>query len=723
MPSGDFIMAKTTLHKPNTKVGDYKIVEWVGRDSRATLYLAEKEDPEFRYWLMEFTEPVPARPTNEGQEMFDWKGNSVFTMPVAGTTAAALPRFVQQLTWQFLTPRFAKVAEEMAVRHDKGQLYQLRGSLSLENFFFNSDGTLSLYPASKVSNSPIIPPEGTSDLTPASDVFVVGTALQMLLAIPPQEKALLKGNTTLDAVLARATHPDPHARYPTAAGLALGLNGVAPAGIAASAVEENTVPWVSGCLVPLIVFLVLGAVGFGAYNAFLGQEVSDVQATATTRRNNNLVLATSVVTTTALSLNDLAIGSAGGGGIQASFLLLQNNEPLNSESLSFTVIHNDNVVADVSTQAQGGGRYTLTFNSALAPDNFFRVIAAVGNQNVSGSTYVFNSDVTGIDYETGSIAPPGLPRGPAITEPRDVPDPISAGNPFDFPQFFELFRANPQAEETSLDYMGDVTIQVDSSGYPGMVSYLSFRNTGGFPARLGGKVNIKVYQDGVEVPTFEIASVNPDEEPLTTALMIDVSGSMEGEPIAQARAAAEEFVRQLRPTDSVCLYTFATQITQVQACTSDHATTIGAIQGLQTVDDTSLYDALIRVATDQTALSGRQAIVVLSDGADTVSQSTLEEALATVQSTNIPLYLIGLVSEQFDGAVLQRLADETNGVYLQTPSAAQLRDLYLLTEVQLENQYRLSFESVFPEQQSGTLLFRFEDGDYQLDATKVFYAE
>ena len=161
----------------------------------------------------------------------------------------------------------------------------------------------------------------------------------------------------------------------------------------------------------------------------------------------------------------------------------------------------------------------------------------------------------------------------------------------------------------------------------------------------------------------------------------------------------------------------------MQACTTDHATVITAIQGLQTVDDTSLYDALIRVATDQSTLSGRQAIVVLSDGADTVSQATLDEALISVKQANIPLYLIGLLSEQFDGTVLQRLADETNGVYLQTPSAEQLRDLYLLTEVQLDNQYRLSFDSLTTDQTSGTLTFQFEDGDYRLVATKQFYVK
>lgn len=718
-------MANTTLHKPNTKLGSYRIVELVGRDTRATLYLAEKEDPEFRYWLMEFTDPVPSRPVNEGQELFDWKGKSVFVMSVAGTTAAALPRFVQQLTWQFLTPRFAQVAEEMAVRHDKGQLYQMRGNLSLDNFFFNSDGTLSLYPASKMSSIPIVPPEGANDLTPASDVFVVGSALQTLLAVPPQEKPLLKGNRTLDAVLSRATHPDPNARYPTAAGLALGLNGVAPSGLAeASAVEENSTPWLSGCLIPLIIVLVLGGIAVGVYSAYQGQQVTNVQATATTRRTNNLVLATGVATITGtLTLNDFTIRSGEGGNIQASFVLLEGNEPLNGVSPSFTVIHNDNVLSGVTSQSGGSGQYTLSFGTTLAPDNFFRVIAAVGNQTVSGSTYIFNSDVTGIDYETGAIAPPGLPRAPAITEPRSSPDSLASGNPFDFPEFFDWFRANPEAEETGVDYMGDITIQVDATGYPGLVSYLSFRNTAGFPARLGGKVNIKVFQEGVEVPSFAITTVDPEQEPLTTALMIDISGSMEGEPIVQAREAAEAFVRQLRPTDSVCLYTFATQITLVQTCTTDHETTIAAIQGLQTVDDTSLYDALIRVATDQATLSGRQAIVVLSDGADTVSQSALEEALATVQSTNIPLYLIGLVSEQFDGAVLQRMANETNGLYLQTPSAEQLRDLYLLTEVQLDNQYRLTFDSLFPEQPSGTLLFQFEDGDYVLEETKVFYAK
>ena len=229
---------------------------------------------------------------------------------------------------------------------------------------------MSLYPASKVGNSPIVPPEEASKLTTASDVFVVATALQTLLAVPTQEKPLLKANRTLEAVLARASHPDPASRYPTAAGLALGLNGVAPAGIAASAVEENTVPWVSGCLIPLIILLVLGGIALGAYNVYTGQQVTQVQATTTARRNNNLVLATSV-TGPPLTLDDLTIASGGNGAIQASFVLLENNEPLSSASPTFTVIHNDAVLGGVQTQSLGGGRYALNFATTLAPDNFF----------------------------------------------------------------------------------------------------------------------------------------------------------------------------------------------------------------------------------------------------------------------------------------------------------------------------------------------------------------
>ena len=60
-----------SILKPGTKLGDYKIVEFAGRDDRADLYLVEKEDPEFRYWALLFAQPTPAQPVSEGQEWFE----------------------------------------------------------------------------------------------------------------------------------------------------------------------------------------------------------------------------------------------------------------------------------------------------------------------------------------------------------------------------------------------------------------------------------------------------------------------------------------------------------------------------------------------------------------------------------------------------------------------------------------------------------------------------
>ena len=236
-------------------------------------------------------------------------------------------------------------------------------------------------------------------------------------------------------------------------------------------------------------------------------------------------------------------------------------------------------------------------------------------------------------------------------------------------------------------------------------------------------VEIELWQDGGQVEQFSLTEVNPDTDPLTTALVVDVSSSMAGEPIAAARQAATEFVNQLRVNDSVCLYTFATKINMAQACTTDHQLVISVINQLDPVDDTALYDVLIRVSEDHLRWPGRQAIVVLSDGSDTVSQATLDMVLTHVQQSNIPLYMIGLISEQFNGALLAQLAEATTGVYLETPSAADLQALYTQTQHQLSNQYRLDFTSLYPNRLSGVVTIRFISGEEVVETTREFFVQ
>jgi len=141
-------------------------------------------------------------------------------------------------------------------------------------------------------------------------------------------------------------------------------------------------------------------------------------------------------------------------------------------------------------------------------------------------------------------------------------------------------------------------------------------------------------------------------------LVIDTSGSMQGDKIAQAQTAANAFLDKMPAQNRVGLITFSSQpqaydfnlksmvylddssLPSLQPLTSfegGQGDIRAQVNGLQASGDTSLYDAIglslevlknARDANDDRI----QAVVVLSDGQDTSSFSSLRDVIEQIQA-------------------------------------------------------------------------------------------
>jgi uncharacterized protein YegL len=453
-------------------------------------------------------------------------------------------------------------------------------------------------------------------------------------------------------------------------------------------IEKDATPWVTGCILPLIIALVFVVAAVYGVNRFLLAEEEVVEVTPTVRtvalRATATVLGQVEFTSTELSTPDCATMFIT-VGIKQDGQALANEVPI-----QFTITINEEDIGQVGHTVNGLGLYTLSFTMPPVEEEPVFEVSALINNELSASRTIRWSDSCTERGNYGISVPPIIAKRAKL---RDI--------------YVEA-------------------VQVDAKGSPRIRVYFIFVDGNGDPVLLPIDSNVEVLQDDTVVIVDDNSwGVVGDEGlfPLISSLVVDVSGSMEGEPIIAAREAAMSFVVQLNPQDSACLYSFATLVNLVQDCTTSHAEVIGAISKLVTIDDTSLYDALIRVSNNQGQREGRQAIIVLSDGNDTVSQASLEEAQAQMKRSQIPFYLIGLISEQFDGAILQQLADATEGIYLESPSVAELQLVYSKAKAQLDNQYYVEFDSVYPERSSGLITIRFKDGKDVLEIIREYSVE
>jgi Ca-activated chloride channel family protein len=208
------------------------------------------------------------------------------------------------------------------------------------------------------------------------------------------------------------------------------------------------------------------------------------------------------------------------------------------------------------------------------------------------------------------------------------------------------------------------------------------------------RANFKVYEDGQEQ---QITNFSREETPFAAALLLDVSGSMEGR-VSMARSAAIRFLDGLRAGDTAAVYSFHRKVEQVQDFSQSRDLSPLAYN-LAAKGETALHDAILQAATDLASRpEKRRAIIVLSDGADTRSAASSDKALAAALDVNATIYTVDM-AEKFPGAynatpaagVLREYATKSGGRFVPTPGGKALRDAFVEILEELSNQYTIGY--------------------------------
>jgi VWFA-related protein len=245
--------------------------------------------------------------------------------------------------------------------------------------------------------------------------------------------------------------------------------------------------------------------------------------------------------------------------------------------------------------------------------------------------------------------------------------------------------------------------QVDNSKFPNVILYVSVTNAAGEPVGID-PATIQIFENGQLMQPVDIQgggeAVGGQIIPVTTVLVIDISGSMDkGNKIGAARDAAKAYVNGMRAEDQAGLITFDTNVYRVQEVTSDKAVLTAAIDGLKTGSDTAMYDGILEATKALESVSGRKAILVLSDGLDNQSSATEENIVSNVGPSGLTVSAIGFgepgVSGQagIDEAGLKSLTGRTGGQYAYVTDAATLSNIYQQTGQAFQSEYAVTYVS------------------------------
>ena len=209
----------------------------------------------------------------------------------------------------------------------------------------------------------------------------------------------------------------------------------------------------------------------------------------------------------------------------------------------------------------------------------------------------------------------------------------------------------------------------------------------------------EVYEDGVKQT---ITQFSGERVPIGLGLLLDISDSMYGKRIEDARTAVERFLFELLdPADEFFLTAFNHAPRPLTGWTREQRDVQRALAGLRPSGGTAIYDAIISaMPLIEHRNRQRAAILVISDGADTASNATMREVRAALLRSDAFAYAIAIdsperqpINTRINPQTLREITGESGGRTEVVHNTADLQEATARIAEELNHQYLLGFTS------------------------------
>lgn len=206
-----------------------------------------------------------------------------------------------------------------------------------------------------------------------------------------------------------------------------------------------------------------------------------------------------------------------------------------------------------------------------------------------------------------------------------------------------------------------------------------------------------IYDNGVPQAIIEFSR---EYYPLSVLILLDISGSMAGKKIENARKSLIQFLRRLNPGDEAMLITFRSKPRIVESFTQDMDRIRRELRRVEGNGSTALYDTII-MALDQigTSHNRRKALLLITDGINTYGRAQLQDTIEILRQRGVELFAIGMESDLPEDArdravtraILDKLTGSAGGESFLVSDSKDLPGVCHTISEQMHNQYNLGY--------------------------------
>jgi Ca-activated chloride channel family protein len=238
----------------------------------------------------------------------------------------------------------------------------------------------------------------------------------------------------------------------------------------------------------------------------------------------------------------------------------------------------------------------------------------------------------------------------------------------------------------------------------------------------------EVFEDGVRQP---ITHFTNERVPVSLAVLLDVSDSMFGRRMADARGAVEQFLAELLdPADEFLLLAFNHQPFFLSTWSRDRGRVAALLGGIRPTGGTAAYDAVVAVLPQFAARSNqRAALLLISDGADTASDATLREVRSALLRTDAFAYAVAIdsgeqaINRRVNPVALREITDTSGGRTEVVRGVEEMLPAIARIAEELNSQYLLGYSSPYgADGEFHSIRVRVPGGEYRVRARNGYVA-
>jgi VWFA-related protein len=212
----------------------------------------------------------------------------------------------------------------------------------------------------------------------------------------------------------------------------------------------------------------------------------------------------------------------------------------------------------------------------------------------------------------------------------------------------------------------------------------------------------EIFEDGEPQVVSQFTN---ERVPVGLGLLLDVSDSMFGKRIRDARDAVNRFLFDLLdPSDAFFVFAFNHRAWPLTSWTREQEQVQRALAAVQPSGGTAIYDAILAALPLMvTRPRERAALVVISDGADTASSASLRDVRTALLRSDAFVYAIALdsperraINTRVNVQALREITAESGGRTEVVTASEDLAAATARIAEELNSQYVLGYSSTHP---------------------------